>query len=139
MMRSWVRFPLIYNLDARVQLRQLSEESGRTITLAEVPDAEIEKWSASHFDAIWLLGVWETGKQSRLLALNNLHLTDESTALVPDWKSDDIFGSPYAIADYRVAAALGGERALAGFRQRLAQRGLMLILDFVPNHTALDQ
>ena len=55
MTRSWVQFPLIYNLDARVQLRQLSEESGRTITLAEVPDAEIEKWSASHFDAIWLL------------------------------------------------------------------------------------
>jgi glycosidase len=135
---SWVQFPLIYNLDARVQLRQLSEECGRTITLAEVPDAEIEKWSASHFDAIWLLGVWETGTQSRLLALNNLHLTDESTALVPDWKSDDIFGSPYAIADYRVAAALGGEPALAEFRSRLAQRGLKLILDFVPNHTALD-
>jgi glycosidase len=138
MTRSWVQFPLIYNLDARVQLRQLSEESGRRITLAEVPDAEIEKWSASNFDAIWLLGVWETGKQSRLLALNNLHLTDESTALVPDWKSDDIFGSPYAIADYRVAAALGGEPALAEFRGRLAQRGIKLILDFVPNHTALD-
>jgi glycosidase len=138
MTRSWVQFPLIYNLDARAHSRQLSQESGRTITLAEVPDAEIEKWSASHFDAIWLLGVWETSKQSRLLALNSLHMTDESTALVPDWKSDDIFGSPYSIADYRVAAALGGEPALAGFRRRLAQRAIKLILDFVPNHTALD-
>ena len=95
MSRSWVQFPLIYNLDARVHLRQLSQESGRTITLAEVPDAEIEKWSASHFDAIWLFGVWETSKQSRLIAQNNLHMTDESTTLVPDWKSDDILGSPY--------------------------------------------
>ena len=104
MTRSWVQFPLIYNLDARVHLRQLSQEIGRTITLAEVADAEIEKWSASHFDAIWLLGAWEPSKQSRLLALNSLHMTDESTTLVPDWKSDDIFGSPYSIADYRVAA-----------------------------------
>ena len=138
MTRSWVQFPLIYNFDVRVHLRELSKENGQTITLTAVPDAEIEKWSASHFDAIWLMGLWESGKQSRLLALDSLHLTDESTALVPDWKSDDIFGSPYAIADYRVAEALGGESALAEFRARLAERGIKLILDFVPNHTALD-
>ena len=66
MTKSWVQFPLIYNFDVRVQLRRLSEEIGRTISLADVPDGEIEKWSASHFDAIWLLGVWEPSKQSRL-------------------------------------------------------------------------
>jgi glycosidase len=138
MMKSWEQFPLIYNFDVRVYLRQLSKENGRTITLAEVPDTEIEKWRASHFDAIWLMGVWESGKQSRLLALDNLHLADESTALVPDWKSDDIFGSPYAIAEYSVAESLGGEAALEKFRTRLAKREIKLILDFVPNHTALD-
>lgn len=138
MTRGWIRFPFIYNFDVRVYLRQQSKENGRTITLAEVPDTEIEKWKASHFDAIWLMGVWESGKESRLLALDNLHLTDESTVLVPDWKSDDIFGSPYAIADYHVAEALGGDAALSEFRKRLAQKGIKLILDFVPNHTALD-
>lgn len=137
-MTSSIRFPLIYNFDVRVYLRQQSKENGRTITLAEVPDIEIEKWRVSHFDAIWLMGVWESGKKSRLLALDNLHLTDESTTLVPDWKSDDIFGSPYAIADYHVAEALGGDAALSEFRKRLAQKGIKLILDFVPNHTALD-
>ena len=137
-MTSWVQFPLIYNLDIRFYLRQLSKENGRTMTLAEVPGSEIEKWSASHFDAIWLLGVWQSGGQSRTLALNNLHLTDESAALVPDWKSDDIFPSPYSIADYRVAEALGGDPELADFKRRLAERGIKLILDFVPNHTALD-
>ena len=138
MMTSWVQFPLIYNFDIRFYLRQLSRENGRRMTLVEVPDAEIDNWRAAHFDAIWLLGVWQSGNESRTLALNNLHLTEESATLVPDWKSDDIFASPYSIADYRVAAALGGDAALAEFRGRLAQRGIRLILDFVPNHTALD-
>jgi hypothetical protein len=137
-MTSWVQFPLIYNFDIRFYLRQLSRENGRTMTLAEVPDAEIDNWRAAHFDAIWLLGVWQSGNESRTLALNYLHLTEESAALVPDWKSDDIFASPYSIADYRVAAALGGDLELADFKRRLAERGIKLILDFVPNHTALD-
>ncbi len=33
---------------------------------------------------------------------------------------------------------LGGPAALARLRQRLAQRGLQLMLDFVPNHMAPD-
>jgi Alpha amylase, catalytic domain len=137
MTSSWVQFPFIYYFDVRVWLRQLSKEIGRRITLSEVPDSEIEKWSTSHFDAIWLMGVWQTGEQSRILALDNPHLT-ERAALLPDWKSDDVVASPYSIADYRVAEALGGEAALAELRKRLAQRGIKLILDFVPNHTAPD-
>ena len=138
MTTSWGQFPLIYNFDIRFYLRQLSRENGRTMTLPEVPKTEIDKWSASHFDAIWLLGVWQSGNESRTLALNNVHLSEESSALVSDWKSDDICASPYSIADYSIAEALGGEAALAEFRSRLAQRGMKLILDFVPNHTALE-
>jgi glycosidase len=137
-MTSWVQFPLIYNFDIRLYLRQLSKENGRTMTLAEVPESEIDKWCASHFDAIWILGVWQSGNKSRIMALDNLHLTEHSAALVPDWKSDDIFPSPYSIADYCVAEALGGDLELADFKRRLAERGIKLILDFVPNHTALD-
>ena len=109
---------------------------GRTITLSEVPDAEIEKWSASHFDAIWLMGVWQTGEQSRTLALNNASHPGEWTDLLPDWKPDDVVASPYSIAGYRVADTLGGPAALAELRKRLARRGIKLILDFVANHTA---
>ena len=38
----------------------------------------------------------------------------------------------------RCIASLGGDAALARLRERLRQRGLRLMLDFVPNHMALD-
>ena len=136
MTSSWVQFPLVYHLDVRVWLAQLSRELGRTITLSEVPDAEIDKWSASHFDAIWLMGVWQTGDQSRTLALNNPSHPDEWADILPDWKPDDAVASPYSITAYRVAETLGGPAALAELRKRLARRGIKLILDFVANHTA---
>ncbi len=45
---------------------------------------------------------------------------------------------PYAIGDYRVPGALGGEAGLAEFRSALRACGLKLLLDFVPNHLGLD-
>src|SRR5207342_1017184 len=44
----------------------------------------------------------------------------------------------FAITDYAAHADLGGDAALARLRERLRARGLRLMLDFVPNHTALD-
>ncbi len=47
-------------------------------------------------------------------------------------------GSPYCIRRYRVDPALGNPAGLALFRRRLAERGMRLILDYVPNHVAGD-
>ncbi len=58
--------------------------------------------------------------------------------MLPDLTDTDISGSPFAVYAYDVDPAFGGNDALLRLRQRLAQYGLRLILDFVPNHVALD-
>ena len=52
-------------------------------------------------------------------------------------RDEDIPGSGFAVTDYTVHQALGGDAALARLRERLAKRGLKLMLDFVPNHMGL--
>ena len=56
----------------------------------------------------------------------------EFAETLPDLREDDIAGSGFAITGYTVHRDLGGDAALARLRERLAQRGLRLMLDFVP-------
>jgi hypothetical protein len=130
--------PLILEIPARSWLRALAEDAGGTITLADVPDAVLREIASRGFHGIWLMGVWHTGAAARDLALRIPELGREYTRVLPDWRPDDVDGSPYAIAEYSVAASLGGDDALAAFRDRLRARGLGLVLDFVPNHLACD-
>jgi len=51
---------------------------------------------------------------------------------------EDIGASPYAILSYEVDRELGGKQALAVFRAGLHAFDIRLILDFVPNHMAVD-
>jgi len=46
--------------------------------------------------------------------------------------------SPFAIVDYAVAPAFGGNDALRVLKARANALGLRLMLDFVPNHMARD-
>src|SRR5262245_34630852 len=62
-------YPLVYEINTRCWLRGLSAQLHQSITLADVPDAEFERWNRSGFTHIWLMGVWTTGPQSRAAAL----------------------------------------------------------------------
>ncbi len=55
---------------------------------------------------------------------------------LPDLRDEDVIGSPYCVRDYVVDARFGDLGGGAG--ARLAERGLKLILDYVPNHVAPD-
>jgi len=84
------------------------------------------------------MGVWTSGPRSRALALQDSGLRAAFNKVLPDWTEDDVAGSPYAIGAYEVPASLGGDAGLKAFRAKLNQRGLKLLLDFVPNHLGLD-
>jgi len=53
-------------------------------------------------------------------------------------RDEDVAGSGFAITGYTVHTDLGGDAALARLRDRLRNRCLRLMLDFVPNHVGLD-
>jgi hypothetical protein len=130
--------PLLIEINTRCWLRELSDQRGATVTLGEVPDVELARWQERGFTHVWLMGVWPTGPRCRAEALGNADLRAAYDAALPGWKETDVAGSPYAIAEYKAAAALGGEPGLRRFRKQLHGRGMKLILDFVPNHLGLD-
>ena len=130
--------PLLYEINTRCWLRSLTEQNGTAITLANVPDSEFAAWQKPGFSHVWLMGVWTTGPQAREEALKHPDLRQAYDRALPGWTGADIAGSPYAIGDYQVPSALGGEAGLEAFRRKLSRHGLKLILDFVPNHLGLD-
>ena len=132
------RYPSLYQINTRVWLRRLAQEQGRPVTLADIDQATIDGFARQGFGWIWLLSVWQTGPAGRAVSRGNPAWRAEFKAALPDLTEDDICGSGFAITGYTVSDALGGDQALAAFRAKLAQRGIRLMLDFVPNHTAID-
>src|SRR5262249_7909348 len=107
-------------------------------TLDDVPDATLDRLAANGFDWIWPLGGWQTGDAGRQISLTRPDWLREDRDALPDFPPEDVCGSPVAVREYVVHPQLRGPEAVARFRRRLATRGVRLMLDFVPNHTALD-
>jgi glycosidase len=133
-----MKHPLLYQLNTRVLLGELGRSLGRPATLNDFSDAFIAQIAARGFEWVWPLGVWQTGPAGREISRTRPSLRDGYAHDLPDWRDDDVVGSPFAIQAYAVNRDFGGDAALARFRERLARQGLKLLCDFVPNHVAPD-
>lgn len=122
----------IFEINARVWLNHLGTG------LDGVPDGEIRRIADLGFDAVWLMGVWKPGAKGREQALRESGLRAEMEKALPGFRPEDVSSSPYAVAAYEPGPLLGTGADLRRFRERLRGFGLKLILDFVPNHLALD-
>ena len=132
------RHPALLQINTRARLAEIAEQRGRAITLDDMPDADLDRIAACGFDWVWLLGVWQTGDAGRAVSRRQPEWQAEYRQVLVDCTPDDVVGSPFAIRDYVVHRDLGGAEPLERLRRRLARRDLRLMLDFVPNHTALD-
>jgi glycosidase len=135
---SALRYPALYQINTRVWLTELSQQLGRAATLDDIPGATLDHLAELGFDWVWFLSVWQTGLAGQRVSRRNPEWRKEFVETLPDLREEDIAGSGFAITGYTVHTTLGGEAALARLRERLRQRGLRLLLDFVPNHTGLD-
>lgn len=130
--------PVLYQLNTRVYLTEISKQLGRRATLEDIPQHFIGFLADRGVTILWLLSVWATGPRSQQESRGNPQWLHEFSKVLDNLQTDDIGGSGFAIEDYRVSDLLGGPKALAGFRTRLSKLGIKLMLDFVPNHMGLD-
>lgn len=128
----------IYEINTLVWLGELSARFGRRVTLGDVPGQVWDEVARPGIDMVWLMGVWERSPAGLRIAMQNDELLASFRQALPDLTDADIAGSPYCVRDYVVDAVLGGPEGLAIARSELAERGLRLMLDYVPNHVAPD-
>jgi glycosidase len=138
MSRSWPGNPHIYEINTRLWMRELAQKYGRPIKLGSIPEEELSLLKSLGFDALWLMGIWFPSPRGREIAQSIPSLRPDFLRALPDLEEEDILASPYAIHDYLVNPDLGGEKGLRELRAVAHELGLKIILDFVPNHVALD-
>ncbi len=130
--------PHLYEINTWVWLEELSRREGQRVTLGRVPDREWDRLQGMGFDLVWLMGVWRRSLEGRRIAQTDRTLFPGYEAALPGWQPDDVVGSAYAVQAYEPDRRVGTWEELDVVRAKLHARGMRLVLDFVPNHTARD-
>jgi len=129
----------LLEISTRPYLYELSKRYGKSITkLSEIPDEVFDEWQSKGFKWVWFMGVWQLGDYGLNHDRTDPNLKKSYDSVLPGWTNDDVIGSPYAIVKYEVNTQIGTASDLAAVRTKLHNRGMKLMLDFVPNHSAYD-
>lgn len=130
--------PHILEINVRAWLNRLEARHGRRFTLDEIPQQYWDTFQSRGFDAVWLMGVWAPSPKAKEIARTHEAILAQIRQVKPDFKTEDVLASPYAIYEYEPAPDLGGRESLQKLHKKLNKMGMALLLDFVPNHTAID-
>src|SRR4030095_11989199 len=117
------RNPLLYQINTRVWLTDLSQQLGRSTTLDDIPDVELDRLAEMGFDWLWFLSVLKAGIETQRVSRSNPEWRHEFHETLPDLRDEDIPGSGFAITGYTVHQQLGGGAALARLHKPRQQRG----------------
>jgi len=135
---SYRDHPHLYELNTWSWLTELAHRAGKKILLGDVCEREWDRLRAQGFDFVWLMGIWERSPEARRIGQITPDLQREYDSALPNWRPEHVVGSPYAIHSYQPDPQLATWEDVDLTRERLRERGMGLILDFVPNHTAVD-
>lgn len=122
---DWMPNLVLLAKSTYVWLSQLTKKYGREIKrLDQIPDQELDEMRTRGITGLWFIGVWERSKASAEIK----HMMG----------NPDAIASAYSLADYEIAAELGGKEALEQLKARAWKRGIRLASDMVPNHMGID-
>ncbi len=124
----------LYEINTRVWLYNLRKEIGEEVILSKVSDTIWWDLKEMGFDWIWLMGVWKHSPLAIDDLKRHVELLSEIDDALPNWKPEDVIGSPYSIVEYKLNPELGKPNDLNRIKEKLNQIGIKLMLDFVPNH-----
>jgi hypothetical protein len=130
--------PVLYEINVWPWLGRLSRRDARTVTLGSIPASEWDRLAALGVELVYLMGLWHRSPISRGIARSDAGLFAAYDRGLPAWQAVDVVGSAFSLIAYEVDPHLGRDEDLACVRDALHARGLRLIVDFVPNHTAFD-
>jgi hypothetical protein len=132
------RHPHLLEISLWPWLEHQSRVHGRPLTLGDVPEAVWDAIANQGFNIVYLMGVWRRSIIGRQMARSDPRLMKEMDGALPGWTLDDVAGSPYSIGAYEPEPRIGRWRDLDVIRDRLHERDMRLVLDYVPNHTGFD-
>ena len=133
-MSAVAKHPIIYEISTRPWLYELSQKYGKSITkLKDIPLSEFDTLKNAGVDYVWMMGVWQLGTYGL-----EIDKKADYSSVLPGFTQDDIIGSPYAITEYNTNSEIGSDSDLEWLKTQLHNKGMKLLLDFVPNHSACD-
>ena len=108
------------------------------ITLGTVPDEQWDLLVRRGIDLVYLMGLWQRSPRGREIARADAALCERYSEALPAWRVRDVVGSAFCITGYETDPHLGTLDELGLLRRRLHERGMQLVVDFIPNHVAFD-
>ena len=128
------KHPILYEISTKPWLYELGKKYGKPIEkLVDIPLEEFDYLKENGIEIVWMMGVWKLGKYGV-----DLDKKSDYSNVLPDWTEKDVIGSPYAIYEYVCNPEIGRNIDLVWLREKLNSRNMKLMLDFVPNHSAVD-
>eukprot|EP01117_Protostelium_nocturnum_P007897 TRINITY_DN2819_c0_g1_i1.p1 TRINITY_DN2819_c0_g1~~TRINITY_DN2819_c0_g1_i1.p1 ORF type:complete len:544 (-),score=179.60 TRINITY_DN2819_c0_g1_i1:15-1646(-) len=129
----------LMEISTRPWLYYLSHKYNSNITqLSDIPIDEFKAFKDRGIEWVWMMGLWELGNYGLHHDRTDPGLLSDYKQNLPDYTLDDVIGSPYAVTQYHCNPQLGTDDDVKALKQKLNSIGLLLMTDFVPNHSAVD-
>ena len=122
--------PKLFEINTRVWIKRF----GNNIKLSQIPEDYFKQLADKGIEIIWLMGIWQTSPEVIEKSCFTIDLISAYNKALPDWKKEDVIGSPFAIDAYEVNPQLGTSADLKILKNKINNSGMKLFLDFVPNH-----